>query len=362
MSTVLERTGGPYGEAGADKSARLLSELNSLVSWHVERCAPYANVVRALYGDRRESASFAELPFLPVRLFKLMDLASVPQDQIVKTLTSSGTTGQRPSRIFLDKPTALSQSHALTAIMKSYLGPKRLPMLIVDSPRVLSDRTMFSARGAGIQGFSQFGRDTTYALDEAMEVVPQSLLEFVERHRGQPIFLFGFTFMIWQYLYKPCRERGLKLDLGEGSVLLHGGGWKKLEAERVSNDDFKSALRDQFGIRAVHNYYGMVEQTGAIHMECERGHFHAPAYSDVLVRDTASLAPLPFGAPGLLQVMSTLPRSYPGHVLLTEDIGVVLGEDDCGCGRRGKYFTVQGRLPSAELRGCSDTHEQRATA
>jgi hypothetical protein len=349
---------GPYSEAAPQKTARLLAELGALVRWHEERCPSYAHILRALYPGPRQYGRVAELPWLPVRLFKELDLASVPHDAVVKTLTSSGTTGQRPSRIFLDKATALAQSKALAAIMKAYLGPKRLPMLVIDTPRVLKDRNMFSARGAGVLGFSQFGRDTTYVLDEAMELAIQSLQEFLARHSGEPVFLFGFTFMVWQYLYKACRDRGIRFDVGEGSVLLHGGGWKKLEADRVSNDEFKRALRDQLGIRSVYNYYGMVEQTGAIHVECEQGFLHAPAYSDVLVRDTATLEPLPFGARGLLEVTSTLPRSYPGHVLLTEDVGVVVGEDDCRCGRLGRYFTIAGRLPRAELRGCSDTHER----
>ncbi|MHB8062980.1 MAG: LuxE/PaaK family acyltransferase [Ruminiclostridium sp.] len=53
-----------------------------------------------------------------------------------------------------------------------------------------------------------------------------------------------------------------------------------------------------------------------------------------------------------------IPRSYPGHALLTEDKGIILGEDDCPCGRFGKYFKVTGRIPKAEIRGCSDTYAQ----
>ncbi|MNL61744.1 Acyl-protein synthetase, LuxE [compost metagenome] len=91
-------------------------------------------------------------------------------------------------------------------------------------------------------------------------------------------------------------------------------------------------------------------------MECEEGNLHAPDYADVLVRDPLTLEPVVFGHPGLIQVLSTLPRSYPGHSLLTEDLGTIHGEDDCPCARLGKYFSVAGRLPAAELRGCSDTH------
>ena len=36
-----------------------------------------------------------------------------------------------------------------------------------------------------------------------------------------------------------------------------------------------------------------------------------------------------------------MPTSYPGHSLLTEDEGVLLGEDDCTCSRLGKYFKIE---------------------
>ncbi len=47
--------------------------------------------------------------------------------------------------------------------------------------------------------------------------------------------------------------------------------------------------------------------------------------------------------------------SYPGNVLLTEDLGVSAPEPDTGAWR-GPRFRILGRLPKAELRGCSDTH------
>jgi hypothetical protein len=61
------------------------------------------------------------------------------------------------------------------------------------------------------------------------------------------------------------------------------------------------------------------------------------------------------GKEGIIQVLSILPESYPGHSLLTEDMGIIIGEDDCLCSRKGKYFTITGRMKKAELRGCSDT-------
>jgi hypothetical protein len=90
-------------------------------------------------------------------------------------------------------------------------------------------------------------------------------------------------------------------------------------------------------------------------MECENGHLHSPIFADIIIRDPITLEPMPFGQTGVVEVLSALPLSYPGHILLTEDMGLIHGEDDCPCGRQGKYFSISGRLPNVEIRGCSDT-------
>lgn len=347
----------PYAEPPPVKASRFLDEMNSLTAFHAQNCGPYRLVLDAAYSGRTNFLSLSELPFLPVRLFKEMELRSVPVEQIVKTLTSSGTASQRPSRIFLDKETASAQAHALVRIVRSYLGSKRLPMMILDHADVLKDRNSFSARGAGILGFSQFGSDVTYALtSETMAPDWQRIESFLATHRGERILLFGFTFILWRHLLKAAEREGRNLDFGD-SILIHGGGWKKMEESKVSNEEFKRRLQERLGIRAVHNYYGMVEQTGSIYMECERGYFHTADYSEILIRNPRTLAEEAHGVTGLIESMSTIPRSYPGHILLTEDLGFVQGSDGCGCGRRGTHFRVLGRLPAAELRGCSDTHQ-----
>ena len=84
--------------------------------------------------------------------FKELELRSIPEGEVFKTITSSGTTGQRVSRIFLDGATSACQQQALCQIMSDFLGERRLPFLVLDSRQVLRNRAMFSARGAGILG------------------------------------------------------------------------------------------------------------------------------------------------------------------------------------------------------------------
>jgi hypothetical protein len=103
----------------------------------------------------------------------------------------------------------------------------------------------------------------------------------------------------------------------------------------------------------------MVEQTGTIYLECEYGHLHASVFSDVLIRRPEDFSLADVGERGIIEVVSVLPESYPGHILLTEDEGEILGEDDCPCSRLGKYFKIHCRMKGAEIRGCSYTYERR---
>lgn len=130
-----------------------------------------------------------------------------------------------------------------------------------------------------------------------------------------------------------------------------------MEKEAVSKEEFKKRIRKMCGISRIYNYYGMAEQTGSIFMECEYGHLHCSDYSAVLFRRAEDFSMCEVGETGLIQVMSLLPKSYPGHNLITEDTGWLLGLDDCPCGRKGEYFEVLGRAQNAEIRGCSDTYE-----
>lgn len=345
----------PYA-AGKQEKAKFLTEcLCELTAYHYTACREYRKMMNAAGFDPEKRRSYDEIPFLPVRLFKEYDLRSVGCDDVVKTMTSSGTSGQQVSKIYLDRETSANQSKALARIVSSFLGSQRLPMIILDTSAVLKDRRMFSARGAGILGFSIFAKDKAYALKENMELDIEGIEKFLKSHKGMPVFLFGFTFMVWKHFCQRLEETGYAPDLSQ-AVLIHGGGWKKLESEAVTREQFKDKLASVCNITRVHDYYGMVEQTGSIYMECEYGHLHAPVFSDVIVRRPHDFSVADFGEEGIVEVVSILPGSYPGHVLLTEDRGVILGEDDCPCGRKGKYFNICGRIKNAELRGCSDTY------
>ena len=354
----------PFSLDKSEKEQLLTRRLLTLTSLHRDNCSQYRDILDGIGYDEEKIGKPEDVPFLPVRLFKDLDLKSIPDDQIVKTMTSSGTSGQKVSKIYLDRNTASNQQKTMVKIVSDFTGAERMPMIIIDCPSVIKNRNLFSARGAGILGFSMFGTKKIYALNDDMSLDLEGIKAFLETHAGKPILLFGFTYMIWQYFYKELlkyQSRGMELDLSS-AILIHGGGWKKLIDESVSQEEFRAALNRGCKIDRVHDYYGMVEQTGCIYMQCECGHLHASIFSDVIIRDPRDFSVCPMKERGIIQTVSTIPESYPGHSLLTEDEGAILGEDDCPCGRKGKYFEIYGRIKKAEIRGCSDTFAASVTA
>jgi phenylacetate-coenzyme A ligase PaaK-like adenylate-forming protein len=332
----------------------ILKDLIALTDHHRAACKAYANYCDTLYVSDHPPESLADLPFLPVRAFKDFDLRSVAEEDVFKVMMSSGTSGAR-SRIHIDRETAQLQTRTLMAIFGEAFGKVRGPMLVIDCESTVKDRNHFSARTAAVNGFSIMARDRCFALDDDMSLNLARVREFIEEHQGKRIFIFGFTFLVWKAFCGALRAQNQTLPL-ENAFLLHGGGWKKLEAEKVSNQQFKAVIAECTGCTDVRNYYGMVEQTGTIFMECSEGHLHASAWSDVLVRDIHTHEALPHGEVGLIEVFSTIQKSYPGHALLTEDVGLTRNGSDCPCGNKGTIVEVHGRLPAAEVRGCSDAY------
>ncbi|MGE0869039.1 MAG: acyl-protein synthetase [Kofleriaceae bacterium] len=341
-----------YTMPQAAKEAALVPALAALTAHHRARCGAYDRLGRVQRWPT-QFERIAEIPWLPAALWKTHRLVSVADDDIATTLTSSGTTGQVPSRVFLDKDTARRQSRALARIVGHVLGPQRLPMLVIDTASVLRDRTAFSARGAGVLGMMTFGARPVFALDDDLRLDVAAIEAFLARHGQAPFLVFGFTYMVWAYLHRELVGRGLDLSRG---VLFHSGGWKKLAELAVDNQTFRRELLASTRLHRIHNFYGTVEQVGSVLLEGDDGLLYAPPFADVIVRDPVTLAELPPGHAGVLQLISALPSSYPGHSVLTEDLGIIEHVDRDSCGRLGKAIRVIGRVPRAELRGCGDTH------
>ena len=349
LRRALER--GPYSLRQEERDALLLPALDQLTRHHYERCAPYRRIIDGFSGGIRRSDSVSEVPYLPVSLFKTQTLRSVDPEAVRVTLTSSGTGNGSVSRVFLDTETSAAQQRALANSLMHVLGKQRLPMLVIDTDAVFKNPQLMSARGAGVLGLMRYGRAHAFSLTPDLEPDRAAVAAFLRAVDGKPFFAFGFTFMVWAHFYEPFKDAGFDLSRG---TLIHSGGWKTMNERAVGNTEFKAALKRAFGLTRVCNFYGMVEQIGSIFLEGPDDLLHPPNFADVIIRDPVSWNPLPPGKEGVIQLLSLLPESYPGHSVLTADLGVVETVDADAEGWNGKGLRIIGRVPEAELRGCSD--------
>lgn len=337
-----------------DRITFLASLLDDLTQLHQENCAPYRKIVESFFCEYQPKSSIEQVPFIPIGLFKQIELKSVPSSSIVRTLKSSGTSGSTSS-VFLDKVTAINQIKVLTEIFQQSVNSKKIPMIVADYERISNPGDSIDARAAAVKGFSIFASETHFLMDQNSKILMNLLREIQEKYENSEVFFFGFTFVIWNDLLDKLEEEGIRLKFPK-ATLIHGGGWKKLADLAVSNEEFKDRAKDRLGVNKVLNYYGMAEQTGSLYFECEESYLHTTPFGYIIIRDFKDLSVSENGEVGIVQLLSVIPRSYPGHSILTEDIGLVIGDGDCKCRKPGRYFKILGRLPEAEIRGCSDVY------
>lgn len=354
----------PYAVDPQRKQSALLSLFQKEINYACEQNARFRNYVEHWPIDFRNAEEVSDLPYLPVGVFKSNPpLALVNAVDVKRTLTSSATTGQVPSRIVLDAATAKRMTKGVITIVRDFIGAARRPYLVVDTAENLAAQSQLGARGAAIQALGSFATEIVSCLrpgqgEAALDV--DKLLACAAKWKNSEVLVYGFTFVIWQQLVQPLQRLGIKLDLPNARVL-HSGGWKRLEQQKVTRNIFAKEVASLFGCPAsrVVDYYGMVENVGVIYPDCEQGNKHVAVFAEVIIRDPLTLAPVKAGERGLIQVCSVLPTSFPGFLLLTEDMAEVISYDGCPCGRRGASFRFAGRAPKAEIRGCGNLEHTR---
>jgi len=305
-----------------------IAEINK---WHLQNNPKFCNIASNFFGDNY--SNLEDYPFIPTSLLKHDPMLSVDRKNIIAKLYTSGTSSHLPAEIMIDIETSSNQTLALSNIITSII-PNRLPMIITDNK---DSAIGSSGRFAGTIGMMKFGRPFKY-IDE----------DFSD-YGGKDIIIFGYTFLMYNYLMKKLSGKYRNV------YVFHTGGWKTLSDRKISEQDFNSHILKAINADNIEIYdmYGMVEQVGSIYMKCKYGNFHISNYSEILIRDE-KFNICKDGDLGIIQTISVLPHSYAGHSLLTEDMGYIVGVDDCPCGWKGKYFKLKGRIPDAELRGCSN--------
>lgn len=347
MSNLLDQKH-PYGPRS---EADFLAEMNKLTRFHLNGCPDYARI----WPDFQEAQEISEIPYLHVGVFKHIHFKTqgegIHHERILK---SSATTSGVSSQITLDQTSSQLQSASTLAILKEFVGDSIRTLLVLDSSRSLLARDV-SARLAAALSLRPLTSEIHFLLADANDQnsIKWDLLADQLRIHDE-LLVYGFTWILWLAWGNAEMPNEVRhLLQGKQIHFVHSGGWKKLESIQVDRKTFDHRL-----LQGLHqdsrviDFYGLVEQVGIIYPLCEKGFRHPPVWADVLVRDPWTLKSLT-GQPGQLQLLNTLAMGAPYHSVYTEDLGRII-PGACPCGRSGKRFELLGRVPKAEVRGCSN--------
>ena len=333
------------------KNSFFFKNILKLSKYHYRKSKEYKLISDNIFNNFSKIKNVSEIPFVHSSAFKSFKLSTTNNKNNFSVFNSSGTSGKLKSKIFLDQKTSILQSKTLKKIFSNIVKNSD-DIFFIENEKILKSQEAYSAKGAAIKGFSQLCNNKFFLIDKNKKIKISFLEKYIKKNPNKKFIIFGFTSNVWEKLIMQLKIKKINLEKNN-SILIHGGGWKKMRNLNISNLSFKSEAIKTIGCSDVINYYGMIEQTGSVFLECKEGYFHCSIFSDILIRDVG-LKLSKIGDAGLIQTMSLLPLSYPGHNLLTEDMGVIRGIDNCKCGIKGKYFSVIGRVPDSELRGCSD--------
>ncbi len=338
-----------------------LKALQEELVFHYEHNQMYRQFCdRKGFNPHAELNDIRQIPPVAVSVFKELGfgLSSVPKEDIKLKLQSSATSGT-PSTIVVDKVTSKRQAKAMVKVMQEFIGKDRKPFLVMDIDPRSEFRSLLGARFAAITGYLNFASKSGFFL-KAQNGVSYFDIDAIKEYLttipdDQPVVVFGFTYIMYSNVLKAILEKGEKIQLPKGSKIIHIGGWKKLESEKVEKSLFNRQLADGFGIEPtdVIDIYGFTEQMGLNYPDCPCGCKHTSSYVRVLTRDVVTREVLPEGQEGMMEFITPVPHSYPGNVVLTDDMGII-EKDPCPYGRPGQRFRITGRMKKAEVRGCGD--------
>lgn len=359
---IMELLKGPiYDQCSKERKDNLLSILQQVTAHHYQNCIPYRKFCQKRSFDPRKLDSIEDLPFLPASIFKDTLLLSIPPEDVFREIRSSATSSGRPSRIGLDKSNNQRWSFSLQRMLLERIGNQRYRTLVLDDESSIGRSSEVSARASMTRSllFSSSEIETCLVSDKGgLRLDRKKFDDFFSKvsNDGEGTMLFGFTFILYTHVVKQLLEEGKRYHLPK-IIIIHAGGWKKLEEQKLTEEKLINSCCECFGTKPenVIDIYGFSEQGGLLYPTCEHGRRHTPAWSDVICRDPLTLEPAPPGNEGLMQYVTPIQTSYPGHSVLTEDIGYIVGYDDCPCGRKGTTFKILGRSQTAtEERGCGD--------
>ncbi len=297
------------------------------------------------------------IPPLFVGVMKEHSFLSVPESDIVLTLTSSGTGGQKTHICFDDdslRRLQLLANNAFGAMGFCSANPSHVFLMSYDPRRANDVGTTWSDEQIMKLSPVISHHWTIEWSDEHSEYRfdgEKWAREFVRVGADAPVRLLGFPAFMFQ-LVEDIRRLGLRVRVHPDSFIVAGGGWKNHLGSSMSLREFALYMEENIGFRRenIRDTFGMAEH-GVPYCSCPLGNFHAPITSRIAAVDPLSLREFRHGEEGTLKLLTPYNTSQPNLSVLSTDV-VVLGKN-CGCGTPGIFIQSIRRGGISQHRGCA---------
>jgi long-chain-fatty-acid---luciferin-component ligase len=323
-------------------------------AFHFNNCPEYKRYCE-LHNVRPEDIKTYEdlikIQPIPSDIFRDSEklILSIPENEVIKVLTTSSTTSKNPVRYALDKITfeKMKNFNAKSWQKVFEILPGSM-IFLTPSPT----ETKVGLVGGAYEIFKSIGfneSDINFAA-KGGNFDSEVVLNFITKYK-HPIYLYGPPFAYWS-LVEYMKNKGKKIDLGAESRLIITGGWKGVKGE-VSKEELYKGMAEIFGVNEnqIRDGLGLTDVMGMI-PECSYHKKHVPPWYHVSIRNPENInEEVDEGKTGLLAVMSSFISSYPAFTL-PGDMGAVW-EKECKCGFTGQTVEHRGRASKLGARGCA---------
>ena len=289
----------------------------------------YQSYCKLLGKSPNDILKIAHIPFLPIEFFKTNRIVT-GNPFVQKVFSSSGTTGEQPSRHFVGDLELYEESflrtfklffgepgqYCILALLPSYLERS-------DSSLVHMVKGLMTASGNPANDFYLYNHRELHEKILQLET------------RNQETILIGVTFALIDF----AEEFPMPLH---HTVIIETGGMKG-RREEITREELHAVLQQAFHSKKVFSEYGMTELLSQAY-SLGNGKFHTPPWMKIFVRDVNDpLRLIGENATGLLNIID-FANLDSCCFIATSDLGKV---NDDGS------FEVRGRMDYSDVRGCN---------
>ena len=308
-------------------------EFNTLAlrvfKFQYEANAVYQKFCKLLDKHPSNVNSLRDIPFIPIEFFKSHDILS-SKEPIVKTFTSSGTTGSQTSKHFITDLTIYEDSFNI-AFQEFYGNPEDYAILALLPSYLERDGSSLIYMANNLIADSKHPKSGFYLHN--LEDLAQTLKALDAS--GQKTLLIGVSFALLDLV--DAYSFQLK-----NTIVMETGGMKGRRKEMI-REELHEILSKGFGVNNIHSEYGMTELLSQAYSNGQ-GVFNCPKHMKILIRDPEdALTYLTKDKTGGINVID-LANLNSCSFIATQDLGKQISETD---------FEILGRFDHSDVRGCN---------